>query len=430
MKQMLKSILAKKVFKSFSIYTGANFINQAIPFFLLPVFTRLLTPEDYGMLATFMAIMSITNVIISMGNIDAVARGYYDRGKKDFDFSSFIFNTIFINLVVFLFLLFILIFVKLTSLFDFIIPYKYLFLIPMIGFCAAVYNIPLKMFVIKQKPLPYAALEISGTFVEMGLSIYLIVITGLTWKGRVIGITFDKVLFFLLGVYFLKKCYSIKISFNYDYIKRILTYGIPVVFHSLGFTVIAAVDRFFLNRYAGLSITGVYSVSYSIAAVVGFIAGAFNSAWNPILYEKLGNLTEKTKLKLVRVTYIYFILIFLFAFLLIFAAPYVLKIFIGKNFYGAIKFIFWIALAYAVHGMYTMVVNYIFYEKKTYLLSWIAGVTVILSIIFNYTFIKMNGAIGAAQATFLVFLCRFLLVWYYSNKVCPMPWFSFAKIKN
>jgi len=56
--RLLKNyILTKKIFKSFTIYTGANFANQAIPFLLLPILTRFLAPYDYGILATFMAMI-------------------------------------------------------------------------------------------------------------------------------------------------------------------------------------------------------------------------------------------------------------------------------------------------------------------------------------------------------------------------------------
>jgi O-antigen/teichoic acid export membrane protein len=189
-------------------------------------------------------------------------------------------------------------------------------------------------------------------------------------------------------------------------------------------------DRLFLNAMVGVSTAGLYSVGASVAMIIGFIVGAFNLAWSPVLYEKLSNITNEIKIKLVKFTYLYFMTILCLALTLILIAPYFLKIFVGRDFYGATQFIFWIALGYAVLGMYTMVVDYIFYQRKTYFLSIIAIITIILNIIFNYTLIKINGAIGAAQAIFLTFLARFLLVWYVSNKIFPMPWFSFTKCRE
>ncbi|MCM8787249.1 MAG: oligosaccharide flippase family protein [Candidatus Omnitrophica bacterium] len=423
---MIISLLTKSVFKLATFYTGANFINQAIPFFLLPILTRFLSPSDYGIIATFMALIGIVNVIVSMGSTDAVSRGYFDKDKEGFDFSKFIFNAAFINFIVFLIFIIITFFLKSFISQKLFIPHNWLFLLPIISFCYAIYIIPFKLFIFKQKPIPYAIMELSHTFIEIILSIFLVLFT-LSWKGRVLGIAINKILFFIIGIYILIKNYSLNLSLNSNYIRKILSYGIPVVFHSLGFTVVGALDRFFLNRMVGLSITGIYSVGYSIATIIGFFAGAFNLSWTPILFEKLSQITEDLKIKLVKFTYFYFVLILLAAFFLIIITPYFLKFFVGKNFYGASQFIFWLALGYAVHGMYTMVVSYIFYEKKTYLLSIIAVITVIINIIFNYTLIKLNGAIGAAQATFLTFLSRFLLVWYFSNRVYPMPWFSFIR---
>ena len=99
MRDILQSNLLRKVFKSFTIYTITNLIAMVIPFMLLPILTRVLSPSDYGMLATFMAIVGIINVIAPMGSTAAVVRGYYDQDKEKFDFPQFVFNAIIINLI-------------------------------------------------------------------------------------------------------------------------------------------------------------------------------------------------------------------------------------------------------------------------------------------------------------------------------------------
>ncbi|NLK71578.1 MAG: flippase, partial [Clostridiales bacterium] len=82
----------------------------------------------------------------------------------------------------------------------------------------------------------------------------------------------------------------------------------------------------------------------------------------------------------------------------------------------------WIALSYAFDGMYKMVVNYIFYAQKTYILAWITFLAAGINIILNYLLIKINGAIGAAQATTATFALQFLLTWFLSSRVYKMPW--------
>lgn len=68
--------------------------------------------------------------------------------------------------------------------------------------------------------------------------------------------------------------------------------------------------------------------------------------------------------------------------------------------------------------------------KKTYFLTFIAGITICSNILFNYVLIKYKGAIGAAWAVCLAFLIRFILTWFFAQKAYPMPWFSFAKTRR
>ena len=103
-------------------------------------------------------------------------------------------------------------------------------------------------------------------------------------------------------------------------------------------------------------------------------------------------------------------------------APWLLSFFAGEKFSRASSFVVWIALGYAFSGMYYMVVNYIFYAKKTVLLAKLTFFTAILNIGLNYVLITYNGAIGAAQATTITMLLGFVFTWILSNRVYKMPW--------
>jgi len=86
--------------------------------------------------------------------------------------------------------------------------------------------------------------------------------------------------------------------------------------------------------------------------------------------------------------------------------------FVSQNFYSAYKYVLWIALGYAFQGMYFMVVNYIFYGKKTYILAWVTFTSAGINIVLNYFFIK------------------FILVWILSSKAYKMPWNIFTICKK
>jgi Na+-driven multidrug efflux pump len=77
-----------------------------------------------------------------------------------------------------------------------------------------------------------------------------------------------------------------------------------------------------------------------------------------------------------------------------------------------------------------MVVNYIFYLKKTYFIATATIITASINIVLNYFLIKHNGAIGAAQATAISFTIEFILIWILSSILYKMPWLFFIKTKK
>ncbi|NLD97711.1 MAG: hypothetical protein GX635_11360 [Synergistaceae bacterium] len=132
--------------------------------------------------------------------------------------------------------------------------------------------------------------------------------------------------------------------------------------------------------------------------------------------------SEQEKIKIVKFTYLYFFVIISVAVILGALAPFLMRVLVGVQFQGSSMYVIWIALGYAFDGMYYMVVNYIFYAEKTHLLAMVTLMGAIINIFFNYFFIRWNGAVGAAQATSLMYLLTFLFVWYLSSKVYLMPW--------
>ncbi|MDZ7692678.1 MAG: polysaccharide biosynthesis C-terminal domain-containing protein [Balneolaceae bacterium] len=185
------------------------------------------------------------------------------------------------------------------------------------------------------------------------------------------------------------------------------------------------IDRVFITNMVNISETGIYTVGYQIGMIIGVLAGSFNKAWTPWLFEKLNEGDKAIKKKIVRFTYGYFVVIIGLALALSFVAPWFMKFFVGEAFFSATSYIIWVAIGYAFNGMYMMVTNYIFYQEKTYWLSWMTFIAAATNIMLNYFFIEAFGAIGAAQATTLTYLIQFILTFYLAVRVYKMPWLQF-----
>lgn len=79
----LNRIANSKLIRSASIYTLTNVINKAIPFLLLPILTRYLTPEDYGIVSMFGVLVSLVTPFTGLSIHGAIARMYYEIDSVD-----------------------------------------------------------------------------------------------------------------------------------------------------------------------------------------------------------------------------------------------------------------------------------------------------------------------------------------------------------
>ncbi|PKM48964.1 MAG: polysaccharide biosynthesis protein [Firmicutes bacterium HGW-Firmicutes-7] len=413
-------IFKHKLFKNTFIYTGTNVINKAIPFFLLPIMTRYLTPTDYGIVATFNVLLAVMVVFVGLSMRGAINVNYFKLKKEEL--REYIGNVFFILFTSFI-LVFIIVYI-LKPYFSFFtkFPENWISFIVIIALCQSIYSVNIGLWQVEQKSLPYGLFQISRTILNVSLSVIFVVLLCWGWQGRLLGTIITSLVFGLISIFVIYKREYIKFSFNKKYIKDALFFGIPLIPHALGWWIITGIDRIFINSMVGIAATGIYTVGYQVGMIIGLLAGSFNLAWSPFLFEKLKENNYSTKLKIVKFTYLYDICIIFAALALSFIAPYFLKFFVSENFYFAYKYVFWIALGHAFNGMYNMVVNYIFYVKKTYILAWVTFSSAGINIVLNYFFIKANGAIGAAQATTITFFIKFILVWILSSKVYKMPW--------
>lgn len=382
--------------------------------------TRYLTPTDYGIVATFNILLAVMVVFVGLSMTGAVNVNFFKLNKEDLkEYIGNVFSILFSSFL----LVFIIVYILKSYLSFFTkFPENWIPYIVVVALFQSIFAITLGLWQVEQKSLPYGLFQISRTILNVSLSVVFVVLLCWGWQGRILGIIITSVIFGLLSIFVIYKREYIKFSFNKKYIKDALFFGVPLIPHALGGWIISGIDRIFINTMVNVGATGIYTVGYQVGSIIGSLAHSFILAWTPFLFGKLKENNYLTKVKIVKFTYLYNIAIISMALLLSFISPYFLKYFVSENFYSAYKYVFWISLGHAFNGMYFMVVSYIFYVKKTYILAWVTFFSAGMNIVLNYFFIKANGAIGAAQATTITFFIKFILVWILSSKVYKMPW--------
>ena len=257
---------------------------------------------------------------------------------------------------------------------------------------------------------------------EIVLSLVIVAYLGMGWEGRISSKLFISALFSIAGIIILVRRSWIKFEINKECFLHSIKIGVPMIPHNLSGVLNASVDRLFITHMIGLYDAGLYSVGYQIGGIIGLVATSFNNAYLPWIFKKLSTNDDAMKSAIVMFTYAYFFAIIMFAVTLSVLAPFLMSAWLGKEFHGSTIFVIWIAVGCAFGGMRYMVVTFLCFAEKTYLISAATLIGALCNLPLNFILIKFNGAIGAAQSTTIINVFIFFITWFFAAKHYPMPW--------
>ncbi|OQX60237.1 MAG: hypothetical protein B5M52_00730 [Helicobacteraceae bacterium 4484_230] len=418
---MLYKIRSSVLFKNTFVYMMTVLINKAVPFLLLPVLTVYLSPEDYGTAATYMAYIGLLGVAVHLNMTGAVNVNFFRFSTKE-ELRVYVFNVLLIVSVAASLLFVLLLFAGdwFGSIIGLPVVWLYVGLAAVVAQFFTMLN--LGLWQVQQKAKQYGIYQIALTLATVSMVLLLVVVYGLKWQGQLAGQAVAAIVFAFISLAVIVRRGFLTLQIEPEYIKDALKFGIPLIPHALSGWFRTGVDRFFLTAILGSAATGIYAVGYQFGMIIGIAAMAFNQAFSPYLYRKLKTINEAQKLQLVKLTYLSFAAFLLLAAIITFGAPWVIARFLDARYASAAEVVPWVAFGYAFQGMYFMVVNYIFYLKKTYILAAVTFFSGLLHVVISYMLIHSNGEIGASQATTISFFIMFVMVWILSARLYKMPW--------
>jgi O-antigen/teichoic acid export membrane protein len=410
------------------IYGLGATVSQIIGFFLLPVYTRYLTPSDYGILEIFTTTQGILSIIFVMGLGTSLFMVYYnceEVNRKNIISTALIFLTFFTLLFTFFLIK---ISGECSQVFFHSTQYAFYFQVVFLTlFFDTAIGTALSVFRAKEEPKKYALISIIRILLVIVLNMYYVVIL----KKGVLGILESSLvtaglLYFLLIPSIIKNS---GLKFSVIYLKEMISFGLPLVPASLGSLILTASDRYFLYYLSTSQELGLYSLGYKFGMVIqGLIVGPFSLAWGPFFWSiaKQNNCKEIYSSVLT-----YFVLLTMSAVLcLSIFSKDLLRIMTTPLFHEAYKVIPIIALSYLLYGCYFILSTGFNLAKKTKYSPIIVGITATINLGLNYLLIPSYGMFGAAVATLVsyIILCinSFILSRNYYH--IKYEWYRVAKI--
>ena len=398
-------------------YVISNILVKGVSFFVLPIFTNLMTTEEYGIYNIYVSYLAIAEVIILFGLSSTIRIAKYNTSV---DYEKYVATIIYIPIILGLIfaipLNIVLIFTHEvlsmnTELWNYMI---------VTGAAAALANVICGKLIIDGKYKLYAFYSILLTLMNVGLSI-LLCYTAFTdekvYMARVIG-GFTAQVFAAILLLVLSKTVR-KVDFKY--VKQALIWGFPLLLHTLATVVLTQTDKIAIQYMDSYSSVGIYGVAVTLVAIPLVVYTSFESAWAPWFYKKL-NQEDYGSIKSFNNVYILAMCFVVCIFML--ASPTLIKLFTNKDYWDAMYSLIPLSASVFFETLYGISVSVEYYHKKTWMITLGTTITVLINIGLDILFVYLWGYIAAAYATVLSKALLFLFHLFISRKIDNHSMFS------
>ena len=420
-KMTVKNLFNSSLLRSSGIYTASSLINAALPLILMPYLTKVLSVEDYGIVAIFMLLQAFFGPFVSMNVHAAISRKFFSD-DVDFSFQSYLFNGLLLILVstVATLLVMLCFSIALTRLTHLTTGWLVAAVISAAG--QFVVTSILTVLQVKGKPMIYGAMQICLTVVNLIFTFFLIKKYNYSYSGRILAIVYSYAFCAVVYTAWLFYRKQIKIKVEVNQLKHLLFYGAPLIPHVLGGIMLGMADRLLINKLHSTYQAGIFTVALQLCSILTVILSSFNAAFIPWLFKKLKENNFEQKKQIVRFTYAGFVVIAVVGFFYALLLPNIIHLITGNKYDESVKNIIWILIGIVFNGFYILIANYIFFAEKTYLLAISTFSCALIYWPIALCMFKLNGVIGIPQASAISFCILFFSTWLLSGKVYKMPW--------
>ena len=404
-----------------SIYGLGTIVSQLVAFLMLPIYTRYLTPKDYGVLELINITTGIVGIVVTIGIARALSRFYYEF--NDIKDQNRVVSTTYITyasiaLCCVLFLL------SLTDYFANIIldsgVYSYYFKITFINLVlGGLIDIGLMYLRIIKKPFIFISITISRLIMLISLNIVFIVFL----KKGVLGIFYSTLITRIIYSSLITISILWKTRLQYSFILSIdmLKFSLPLIPATLFNTLINQSDKYFIRYFFTIADTGIYSLARKLGNTIHLLLTMpFITAYMPRRFE----IMKKADAKLIYAkVFKYSIALSVFVGLAIsILVPEILVLMTTPEFYAAGKYVPLIVFSMIIFAFRYHFEFGIMWSKKTKYYAYINFFTAIFNLLVNIILIPKYGLWGGVWSSVIVLTVHSFITYFVSNKLYPIDY--------
>jgi O-antigen/teichoic acid export membrane protein len=402
------------------IYGVSNVLSRGLTYLLLPVYARILTVDDYGVIDLLTVLGAVVTVVMSFGMDDAEARYWYDTNDDADQRRTLSTALAFRSLIA-------LAVAGLTSLAGVVtgpalVPHpdsRMLFLLLGVSF---VFDPHIGMMGNQlrrlRRPFAYLQYSILVLFLTMVATMVSVTVLKRGARGYMEALLVSKGFSAVVAWCWIPSWTGGRLSFAR--LRELLSYGIPLIPAAFALWVVNGADRFFLEHYRNVAEVGTYGMAQRVAAFVGLATTAFGLAWSPfalsVFRDKDAGRLYSDGLR------IYSVLTLAFALLAALFSKEILRILAGPGFQEALAAVPLLLAARSLNGVYYIAATGLTLAKKSGLISWAVGAGSVLAVGLNWILTPRYGLHGAAVAAVAAQAAMTVCLFGLSQRHWPIPY--------
>lgn len=383
-----------KHFKSSFVIFFSSFITSASGFLVTPIFTRLLSLDEYGLIAQYNSWLNIVAVFATLSlsfGVYQVAMNEFKDDRDSYTLSSLILSNL-ATIVVF------------APIFFFSNWFSDYFHLPnsllVLMFIYLLFNPAMSMWIARQRyELEYkrvAIISISSTLISQIVSVLAVMHINDYNLGivRLYSMQLPMVIYSFVLYFMIAK--GAKFKVQWSYIKYALLFNLPLISHYLAQYALRSTDKIMITNFIGEAATGIYSLATTVANISMLAWSAMAASLTPYIYENLNTKSYDKINKAVVFVSLVFGTCCVGASLI---GPEIVYILGSQKYMPGVQLIPPIAASSFLAAIYSYYSFVAFYHHKTSSIALMTIIAALVNFVLNYIFIPLYGSIAAAYAT-------------------------------
>jgi O-antigen/teichoic acid export membrane protein len=406
---------------STSLYGVSLLVGRTASFLLFPVYTRFLSPADYGVLELLELTLYAYGTLVGMRISDALIYRWSSsrtEQEKSAVVASGYWGAVLLGLASLACGW--LISGKLSGLVFGTEAYRGAFVLMFCSFSASLpMEVGLALARARDRSSHYFFFSFSKLAVTASLNVFFLAALHWKYEAMLWGNLIGSAVISTASLIYIKRQGYVWTRFRFAEFRRLMAYGAPLGVGGLGMLIIHYGDRFFLRQYVTLADIGIYALAYKLGMLVTNLQTPFDVYWRAQMFQIVKR-PDGEQIYVRVCTYLALVLMAFTVFLLAFSVP-LLRVLAGAQFRPAAPLVPWIALAYVIRTIGSHFRSALLLQgvtRRDAAVVW-AGAVVCLG---GYALlIPRYGIWGAVWATLAAFTFTFAVSLWQAQQVRRFP---------